>query len=115
MVDLRKAFAIAKGFLSRSLQGPALIPFDIFINDLEENIKSLLIEFVANKKKPMKREKMMGIGRGHLERGVHLNACFNTSKCKVILQEKINPICKGEGESYQGKQWLLGGFSSCNR
>lgn len=81
---------------------------------LKKNIKSLLIEFVANKKKTMKREKMMGIGQGHLEEGVHLNACFNTTQCKVILQEKINPIYKGEG-SYQRKEWLLERFSSCNR
>lgn len=51
---------------------------------------------------------MMGIGRGHLERGVHLNACFSKTKCKVILQEKRNPIYKGEERSYQRKQWLLG-------
>lgn len=77
--------------MSRSLQGAALIPF----HDLEENIKSLLIEFVANKKKIMKREEMMGIDQGHLERGFHLNACFNTTKCKVIFQEKTNLIYKG--------------------
>lgn len=74
--------------MSSSLQGAALIPF----KDLEENIKSLLIEFVANKKKIMKREEYMGIGQGHLERGFHLNACFNTTKCKIIFQEKTNPI-----------------------
>lgn len=116
MVDLRKAFAITEGFSSRSLQGAALILFNIFINDLEENIKSLLTEFVANKKKTMKREKMTGIGQGRLERRVHLNACFNTTKCKVILQEKINPIYKGGGGcvSYQAVAFI-GGFSSCNR
>lgn len=97
LVDLSKAFAMARDILSRSLQGAALIPF----NDLEENIKSLLIEFVANKKKIMKREEMKGIDQGHLERGFHLNACFNRNKCKVIFQEKTNPIYKG-GRGHSG-------------
>lgn len=96
MVDLSKAFAMARGFLS--LQGAALIPF----NNLEENIKSLLIEFVANKKKIMKREEMTSIGQGHLERGFHLNACFNTTKCKVIFQEKTNPIYEEGAENIRG-------------
>lgn len=60
----------------------------------------------------MEREEMMGIGQGHLERGFHLNARFNTTKYKVIFQEKRNPFIKGSRE-YQRKQWLLEGFSSC--
>lgn len=62
---------------------------------------------------------MMGIGQGHLERGVSFEYMFQHNKCKVILQEKINPFItgggRGGGGSNQRKRWLLGGFSSCNR
>lgn len=62
---------MAWDFLSRSLQGAALIPF----NNLEENIKSLLIEFAANKKKIMKREEIIDRS-GSLGKGVSFECMF---------------------------------------